>query len=421
MITSAEQVAISRILEDSDLAPFLEASITEAFFASDRWKKAWVWVYEYWAANGVVPPRAAFTRNFPAWELADTDEPASAIIDELSLRRRRALVQSGIGEAVAAFDAEDVELSITSVQKMLATINTETRQTDVVSSSEFIERAIAEALKRRSTELLGIPTGFPTIDEATAGMQPEQLITLTALPKHGKSSIALAIAMHAQQCGYRGGVLTLEMANQEWMQRYMSIGAHVNLNSILRGRLTEQDKDALSDFQRSVQFDLPDLVLIHDVSNMTTVGSISAKMEQLDLDFIIIDGTYMMDDELGETRGSSQALTNITRSLKRMCQRLKKPVFNTTQSLQARVTRAKGVQVASIGYTSSFAQDSDTLLGLDRPDMELPQARLKVMAARSALGTETDIRIDYNSGYIEEMGGGGMQFGGSGGYSDDGD
>jgi hypothetical protein len=58
----------------------------------------------------------------------------------------------------------------------------------------------------------------------------------------------------------------------------------------------------------------------------------------------------------------------------------------------------------SIGYTSSFAQDSDVLIGIDRPDMQLPVAKLKVIAARNAMGMECEVSIDYTKGVISDHG-----------------
>ena len=44
-----------------------------------------------------------------------------------------------------------------------------------------------------------------------------------------------------------------------------------------------------------------------------------------------------MDDEQGEPKGSPQALTNITRSLKRLAQRFDIPIVGTTQVLSWKI------------------------------------------------------------------------------------
>ena len=48
--------------------------------------------------------------------------------------------------------------------------------------------------RKNNPGLLGIPTGFPTIDTVTGGLQRGQLITIVAPPKTGKTTLALQMA-----------------------------------------------------------------------------------------------------------------------------------------------------------------------------------------------------------------------------------
>jgi replicative DNA helicase len=216
--------------------------------------------------------------------------------------------------------------------------------------------------------------------------------------------------------------MTFEMSNHEEQQRYLSLGAGINLNHILRNGLTASDRDKAQDFWEEIS-EATDLTFIHDTTSTTTVGGIAAKIEQIPgLEFIIIDGAYLMEDENGEDPGSSRALTNITRSLKRLAQKKKITIILTTQALISRTSKKNGTQLASIGYTSSFAQDSDAIIGLDRDDLTVPTAKLKIIAARNALGVEAELIFDYTQGVIEEADGGfsGTFHSDKTGYADDG-
>jgi replicative DNA helicase len=98
-------------------------------------------------------------------------------------------------------------------------------------------------------------------------------------------------------------------------------------------------------------------------------------------------------------------LTNITRALKRMAQRFDIPVVATTQvlswKLQNRKTRA--VTADAIGYTSSFAQDADLILGVERnPDMD-DQAIIRVVLARTAPTGEVHVKWDWKTMEFEEV------------------
>ena len=71
--------------------------------------------------------------------------------------------------------------------------------------------------------MLGVPTGFDVIDEATAGLQGGQLVTVIAPPKTGKSQIALAMAIHTHSNGNVPMFQSFEMTNREQQQRHDSI------------------------------------------------------------------------------------------------------------------------------------------------------------------------------------------------------
>lgn len=414
MIEAADpqQLLLSRIIRSDDgnaaMVTVLDSGITEAFFSQERWLQVWKWTYGYWIDHGTVPEFAAYSRRFPGvnFKLVETNEPLSALINEVRDKRKYDIVLEGVQETVEHFSAEKVDEALAAMSRLLTTVNAEISHSTVLATNLFISRFIVEVLERKPMSLLGIPTGFPTIDKATGGLQEEQLITLIGTPKTGKTSIALAIAIAAQRYGKRVLFRSFEMAVKELQERYLSIGAEVDLNAILRGELTPTDIEKLHEFESEVHsFEQP-LLFVHDMS-MSTLGRVAAEIEQHRPDMVVIDGAYLMDDELGERQGSPQALTNITRGAKRLAQKAHIPVFMTTQALYSRTSKRHGPDAESVGYSSSFAQDSDTLMATHREDEHSPRSKLSVILARSAMGTSTYITFDYNLGIIAEEGGGG--------------
>jgi replicative DNA helicase len=120
---------------------------------------------------------------------------------------------------------------------------------------------------------------------------------------------------------------------------------------------------------------------------------------------LFIDGVYLMDDENGERKGSPQALTNITRSLKRLAQQYDIPVVATTQVLSWKLNNktSRAVSADAIGYTSSFAQDSDLLLGIERnPDID-NRAIIRVVHARSSTTGIVNICWNWTTMEFDEV------------------
>src|SRR5215831_7152454 len=111
--------------------------------------------------------------------------------------------------------------------------------------------------------------------------------------------------------------------------------------------------------------DAADMTFVHDPAGTTTVSALAAQIQKERPDVCYIDGTYLMDAEVERAEpGSAQALTSITRSLKRLAQRLEIPIVQTTQALSWKARGGK-LSLDSIGYSSSFAQDSDVIFGVE--------------------------------------------------------
>ena len=141
-----------------------------------------------------------------------------------------------------------------------------------------------------------------------------------------------------------------------------------------------------------------------DPSSVTTASAIQAKIRHYRPGAVFVDGMYLMDDEKGEKPGSPQALTNITRSLKRTAQLENVPVIGTTQAL---ISKSKGgVDMGSIGYSSSFVQDSDAVFGADKllEDSKYGTiTKFKVLAIRAGRRVDSYIRTQWDTGTIEEI------------------
>ena len=88
--------------------------------------------------------------------------------------------------------------------------------------------------------------------------------------------------------------------------------------------------------------------------------------------------------------------------MKRVAQRYDIPIIVSTQALRSKMRSGK-VTADSIGYTSSFLQDSDIVLALQRQDEEDDSSRsLSIVASRISGGGTTDLLWDWEEGRFEE-------------------
>jgi RecA-family ATPase len=138
-----------------------------------------------------------------------------------------------------------------------------------------------------------------------------------------------------------------------------------------------------------------------DAINGLTVDSLVAKAEQLNPDIIFVDGVYLMLDSVTGEANTPQALTNITRALKRVAQKLDVPVVITTQTLLWKMKGGK-VSADSIGYSSSFFQDSDVIIGLDTIEGDERHRNLRIVQSRNSGPEDNSITWNWDTGCFHD-------------------
>jgi replicative DNA helicase len=400
-----EHGLICSIVELGELQEVIDCHVKAEFFSDDRHRKVWDMLVEHWNQFGTVAEEGTIKRAYPNYKFMSPSEPIMYYIervkDEDQFRKASAAIEAAVDDVTEGGPFPGARL-VNGLRSMLDTVAVEHpvgKGSDWYGSAEAVF-AHQEERQAHPGYLRGISTGFDTIDKVTGGFQPEQLITLVALPKTGKSSFALKCAYEASQQGYRTVFFTFEMSEEEQWDRLKSLQSGLSLTHVLNGSLTQPEMQHLQQSLKLHAGRLGHLTLVHDPTNMTTVTAINSHIKRLDPQLVVIDGVYMMVDESGE-RSLNWALMNIIQSLKKLAQSAKVPILCTTQALSSRVNTQRGVETASIGFSSVFGQSSDVVLGIDRRSETI--RRFKVMDIRSGPRIDTHVSMDWSSGSIEEI------------------
>jgi replicative DNA helicase len=405
-LASSDHLLISKVITERKIDEAVKAGLKPDHFSS-KWSEVWAWVLEYWREYGDVPTDRAIRMEFGDLSLVDaSDEPIARLVDEVYDNYRRRYLTEALRDVVTPLNEGDTKSALDILNVGLQKVNFETARLRDYDLIESWEERLAEYEEMRQTpnSLRGIPTGFPGLDRITAGLRPQQLITFVGEAKKGKSLITMLMTIAGHLHGKTPMYISFEMSYKEQAARYDSLVSRVPYTNILRGELTNAEMERV---RKALQLrkNMHPIHMVEDTASMTTVSAVAGKIQEKRPDFVIVDGVYLMDDEQGEPKGSPQALTNITRSLKRVSQRFDIPIIITTQvlgwKLQSKATRK--ITSDAIGYTSSFAQDSDLVLGVES-DPDVPdQAIIRVVLARAAPHGEVRIRWDWNNMDFSEV------------------
>ena len=293
MAADNEVRLLSRAVRTRDISILLEAGVNDDWFFVDENKAVWRFIRQHWTKYQEVPTGVTVLDNFPTYRLLAVEDNIDYLLDQLIEYRKRQSTITVVQDASEAIALGDHNTAIAVLNQGVAKLLDEgsRESTDIDLTLNAIQR-FDEYLnvKTRPNGLLGIATGFRTIDQATAGLQPGQLITIIAPPKTGKSVLALQVAVNVHNDGFVPLFQSFEMNNIEQQHRHDAMRSHIAHSRLIRGALTKEEEaryqKVLEDMEGMHKFYLTDAV-----SAMTVTG-LAAKIDKLRPDIVFVDGVY---------------------------------------------------------------------------------------------------------------------------------
>ena len=416
---------LAKVILHQDLRRAVNARIIEDHFTDDHYRRIYGYLLKHWKEYGTSPDLSVVERAFPSTSWEDHPQPLDYFINALMQRRKNSVLVAGLTEASKYYtdkdnpDATD-QMEALLVETLLKARLEANRTYDIDFTSEEYFNEVQKILDEREEHpgyLRGISTGFSGIDYVTGGLQPENLVVLMGIPKSFKSATALAMAVRIHQQAKRPLFVGFEMSNIEQTDRTLSLISGVSLTKITNGTFLVKERTRI-DLAHKAMLGMRSFMFSADITAGMTVSGIQAKVQELDPDVVIIDGAYHMQSEIPNVEpNSSQAITSISRGLKRLAQSSKIPIVATTQASQ---TRSKGgLHMGSVMYSQSWAQDCDILLGVERvvpvsigmgndEEDEVVtagpvQIKFRVIESRSGPRKRVMLEWDWGSGSVEEL------------------
>ena len=422
-MADVQHALLSKAILDRELPAIISARVTSEFFEDEQMQRVFDYLVKHWLQYSEVPDQVVVERAFPTQRWVSDNQPVEYHIHQLQTRRRKAIILEALGDAATVLqsakdDPDHVEKIVKGLTDAVNRATLETsgkREADVTSVAEL--RKHADLMKERGEsqgQLRGITTGFDGIDFVTGGLQPEHFVVLFGLPKSFKSATLLAMANAAHLDAWSPLFVGFEMSHEEQMDRLISLRSGVGLTKILNGTTSIVEDKRIAKAYSRLQ-DMRPFMFCTDNESALTVGGIKAMIQERDPDVVFIDGIYFMQSALdGVEPGSPQALTDISRSLKRLAQSTRKCIVVTSQASQAR-TRNGRLTLASGMYTQAFGQDANIVLGtarMEKKDEESDEdeqdhgpvaVRFNVIASRSGPRKEVILEWNWDEGKATEL------------------
>lgn len=234
-------------------------------------------------------------------------------------------------------------------------------QADVVR--EFLER-LKHRVEHRG-ELLGLSTGFPTLDEMTCGMVPGEMTVLAGTPSTGKTAMALQIALAGARAGQTTKaavvMLSLEMQRIELAAREGAHLGNVELFKIRNGWFYgDRDLSRLRDAMTATML-WPIFTCDIATVGMSELRSLCRRLRvQQPISLIVVDYIQLMEgDDIDENR--TMALGQIARQLKQLGRQVGAAVLVLAQLSRDHQKKNRKPDLHDIRESGAIEQHTDNV------------------------------------------------------------
>ncbi|KSU25811.1 Replicative DNA helicase [Lactococcus lactis] len=226
-----------------------------------------------------------------------------------------------------------------------------------------------EQKAQQKSNITGIATGYPDLDNMTTGLHEEELIILAARPAVGKTAFALNIAQNIGTKQDRTvAIFSLEMGAESLVSRMIAAEGSIDSHSLRTGQLNDQE---WNDYFMATGTLSRASIYIDDTPGIK-ISEIRARSRKLaqetgNLGLIVIDYLQLISGTGRENR--QQEVSEISRQLKILAKELKVPVIALSQlSRGVEQRQDKRPVLSDIRESGSIEQDADIVAFLYRDD-----------------------------------------------------
>lgn len=287
----------------------------------------------------------------------------------------RSLIHAGTQITQLGYEAEeDVDAALDQAQQTVYEIGERQMHGDFMPINRLMKDAfdqISRAYSSRGART-GLTSGFGDIDAQTTGFQPGNLILVAARPGMGKTSFALNMAVAAARETHQPvAFFSLEMSNNELIQRLICSEAKISMHDMRRGNIRDAQWEEIGKAMGT----LGELNVFLDDSGGLTVTEVRSRCRRLKstngLAAIFVDYVQLLrPGVLSRGANRNEELSDICRTLKVTAKDLGVPIVALAQLNRGVETRNdKRPMLADLRDSGSLEQEADIVAFLYRDGM----------------------------------------------------
>lgn len=300
--------------------------------------------------------------------IADTVPSASNVSDYIRIVKEKSLLRKLIAACDDTLDeayaeSDDVRMILDRAEQRVYDVNDENNSRGFMHIRDILVGTYdhLKLIQDNPQEASGTPTGFLGIDRFIVGLGKGDLCIIGARPGMGKTALAMGIALNvAKETKKKVCVFSLEMSNEQIVQRMLSSEAMIDGYKMRSGRLDNNDWEKLA----IASSKLADTDIYIDDATGVTVSAMKAKLRRNkeNLGLVVIDYLGLMKSDR-KTDNRAVEVGDLSRNLKIMAKELGVPVIVCAQLNRGTEGRTdKRPTMSDLRDSGAIEQDADEIL-----------------------------------------------------------
>ncbi|HEY7979979.1 MAG TPA: replicative DNA helicase [Candidatus Eremiobacteraceae bacterium] len=288
----------------------------------------------------------------------------------------RSLIGAGTRIAQIGFEpSDDVDETLDRCEQMIFQIGRR-QGAGFVLVKDLLKPAFEQIdkLYHQQGQVTGVPSGFKRLDQFTAGFQAGELIIVAARPSMGKTSLALNVTMYAaRDAGKAAALFSLEMSNEQLVQRLLSGEAKLDAQRLRTGNIKDEE---WSDITAAMGV-LAEVPIYIDDSAALTVSEVRSRCRRLKantgLDLIVVDYLQLLRPSNPRVTSRVEIIDEICRGLKALAKELKVPVIALAQlNRSPEMRNDKRPMLSDLRESGGIEQEADVVAFIYRDEYYNP-------------------------------------------------
>jgi len=292
-------------------------------------------------------------------------------IDSLHEQSRRRTMQSMIQETQNKFlNGETTDDIIAFMNKMNAKMMI-VQDSDVADIRLQMKDFLKDIDKRMSTDgIIGVTTGFNSLDEFTGGWQGTDLVIIGAASSMGKTSLALNLAYNAVKYADSPALIfSYEMSVNQLIMRLVALESEIPIRWIQNGELKDED---LLRVQQTAS-EIIDRKIYIDECKQTSLNYLISKTRQYvhscGIKLVFVDYLQLVTASVGSKGTREQEVSKVARALKNLAKELNITIVALSQLNRGVGFRAESKPTLSdLRESGEIEQAADIVALVYRPE-----------------------------------------------------